>query len=100
MDVISERKRETFGAWFLYLDCEFYVLRSCFQLLNAKMGDQDEFQVVVKQQGKLQFPKLDGFQLSFFLLKANSSLRHMHNWFERLQKKVILEKKKLIPNVD
>lgn len=43
------------------------------------MGDQDEFQVVVKQQGKLQFPKLDGFQLSFFLLKANSSLRHMHN---------------------
>lgn len=43
------------------------------------MGDQDEFQVVVKQQGKLQFPKLDGFQLSFFLLKANSSLRPMHN---------------------
>lgn len=43
------------------------------------MGDQDEFQVVVKQQGKLQFPKLVGLQLSFFLLKANSSPRHMHN---------------------
>lgn len=49
------------------------------------MGDQDEFQVVVKQQGKLHFPKLLGFKLSLFviililLLEANSSLRHMHN---------------------
>lgn len=39
MDVIFEGKREIFGVWFFYLDCELYVLRSCFYLLNVKMGD-------------------------------------------------------------